>query len=120
MQIKDFGAFLVIGFFQFILFFDVLLVILRICNFLKVTADHRGRFVMLGDGDRFEAFLALGHKSVATDKVHEISALHEQLSHPGVVVAGAGDVAIATGFRLFSAHRMGHKGAERLAAESFG
>ena len=50
---------------------------------------------MFGDGDGFESALAGGDVNIAAHEIHEVGALQEELSHPGVVVVGGGDMAVA-------------------------
>ena len=80
---------MIVGFFELAVSGQMLLVILRIRDFLEVAANHRRRFVMFGDGHGFVAALACGHKNIAAHEVHEIRALEQELRHPGVVVVGS-------------------------------
>ena len=111
---------MIVGFVELAVSCEMLLVIVGIRDLLKVAANHRRRFVMLGHGHRFVAALSRGHKNIAAHEVHEVRALQQQLRHPGVVVVGARDVAIGAAFGFFGAHGVRHEGAEGLSAETFG
>ena len=74
---------------------------------------------MLGHRHRVKALRALGHVDVAAHEVHEIRALHQQLRHPGVVVALARDVTIGARLGFRGAHRVRIVRAEAEAAEAF-
>src|SRR5579871_6021244 len=89
-------------------------------DFLKVAAEDGGRVVMLGYGDGVESFGAFGDVDVAAHHVHEIGALHEELGHPGVVVAGGGKVAAGAGFGFFGADGVRIVGTETETGKSFG
>jgi len=49
-------------------------------DFLEVAADHRGRLVVLCDGDGFEALSPGRHINVAANEVHKVSPQQEQLA----------------------------------------
>ncbi len=74
---------------------------------------------MLGHRHRIETFRTLGHIDVAAHEVHQVGALHQELRHPGVVVALARDVAIRAHLGFRRANGMRIVWAETEAAEPF-
>ena len=94
---------------------DELPKIIRISDALKVASVNRFRFIVLGNGDRFESFVARCHVNIAAHKVHEVRALQQKLRHPGVVIVLSGNVAIATLPRFSGSHRVRDKSGKRLS-----
>src|SRR6476646_6673225 len=97
---------------------DELFVVGGVSDALEIAAVNGFRFVVLGDGDGFEAFSARRDVNVASHKIHEVCALQEELGHPGVVVVGGGDVAIAALLRFGGANGVRNERAEGLPGET--
>jgi len=76
-------------------------------------------FVVLGNGYRLESMLGGGDVNVAAHEIHEISALQQELRHPGIIVSFGGDVAIAALFGFFGTYRVRHKSGKRLSGEAW-
>ena len=72
---------------------------------------------MLGHRHRVKTLRSLGHVHVAAHEVHQIGALHQQLRHPGVVIAFARNVTIGAHLGFGRAHRVRIVRAEAEAAE---
>ena len=83
------------------------------------AADDRLRFVTLGDDDRFETVLARSDPAVAAHEVQIVRAVHQQLSHDGVVVFGVAEMAVVALLRaVFAANGVRDVGRERDAAQA--
>ena len=99
---------------------DKFLEIVGIGDALEVAAVNRFGLIVFGDGDGFESAFAGGDVNVAAHEIHEIGALEQELGHPGVVVVGGGDVAVAALFGFFAAHGVRNESAVGLAGKTFG
>src|SRR5215469_4600610 len=99
---------------------DKILEVVGIRDALQVAAVDGFRFVVLGDGDGFEAFVAGCDIDVPADEVHKIRTLEQQLRHPGVVVVCGGNVTVGTLLGFASTNGVRYKGAEGLTGKPFG
>src|SRR5262249_53692296 len=103
---------------EFAFVLDEFLVVVGISDAVEIATVNSFGFVVLGDGDCFEPFLAGRDVNVAAHEVHEVSALQKKLSHPGVIVVLLRDVAVATLFGFFCADRVGNEGRISLTGKS--
>ena len=71
---------------QIAAFFEVLLVVVRVGEFVQFAADDRLRFAAFGHLDREQTVIVRRHPAVFADEVHKVRAVHHQLGEHGVVV----------------------------------
>lgn len=105
--------------FQVAAVFDVLGVVIGVHDLVHRTADDGLRLCAFGDDDRFQTVFAGSNPAVLTDEIEIIRAMHQQLSHDGIVVFVLAEVTVVALFgAVLAAHCVRHVGREGDAAQS--
>src|SRR5689334_11445651 len=93
-------------------------VVIRVSNLLKRAANYSLRFRMLSGSDYFESIVGCD-VNISSHEIHEVCALQEQLSQPGIVVVSLRNVTVAAGLCFSCSDCMGNMCIERLSSKSF-
>ena len=118
------GGGMVMRFLQHAVVRDMLAEVIRKCDALEGTADHRLRLLLLGHDHARKPACSEAYPTVSADEIRVVGALHEQLRHDRVVVIVLRHVAVAAHLRFVRAGAVGGEiplhGGMRAAADGVG
>src|SRR5262245_32384163 len=86
--------------FEFAVLFEMLLVILRVCELMERAADDCLGLITLGDGDCFKTVFTLSDPAEPPHEVDKIGALHEQRGHPSIIIVCGRDMTVGACLRF--------------------